>query len=296
MAESGSDDKPEFVIGGVPEHFNIPWHMVLNGEPLEGLPVKPVWRDFPGGTGAMCRALASGGLDLAVLLTEGIVKHIHAGGAARIVGTYTDTPLVWGVHVAKGGEIRSMEDLKDARYAISRFGSGSNLMAALDAAQRGWDEPSYVIVGNLEGGREALADGSADAFMWEKTMSLPVVLDGDWRRVADFAGPWPAFVIAASERALKRGLDWLPGLLEQVHAACAEADADHDATSAFIGDSYRIPTDAVLGWLDETKWACRPTVSETMLAEVSAILLDAGILEHTMPSSELIAGPEWCES
>ncbi len=294
MEETGNE-KPEFMIGGVPEHFNIPWHMVLNGEPLRDLPVKPVWRDFPGGTGAMCRALASGELDLAVLLTEGIVKHIHGGGAARIVGTYTETPLVWGVHVAADGPIQSMDDLQNGRYAISRVGSGSNLMAALDAAQRGWEAPNYVIVGNLEGGRTALADDSADAFMWEKTMSLPVVIDGEWRRVADFAGPWPAFVIAASESAMTRGLDWLPILLDRVHAACDAADADHAKTSEFIGDSYRIPTNDVLAWLDETTWACRPKASLSMLENVSAILLDAGILEHQMPAAELVAGLEWSE-
>jgi hypothetical protein len=94
---------------------------------------------------------------------------------------------------------------------------------------------------------------------------------------------------------MERGLDWLPTLLDRVHAACDAADADHAATSEFIGGSYRIPTDAVLSWLDETKWACRPKVSGAMLGNVTRILFEAGILDHPLSSDSLIAGPEWCE-
>lgn len=289
---SASTSLPEFVIGGVPEHFNVPWHMALQPEGLPELPVKPVWRDYPGGTGDMCRALNSGELDLAVLLTEGIVKHIHGGNPARLVGTYTRSPLIWGIHVAAHGPIQTMDQLRGARYAISRQGSGSHLMAELDAAQRRWPLPTMITVGDLAGGREALSSGQADAFMWEKTMSLPLVHAGHWRRVGEFAGPWPAFAIAASQHAMERGLAWLPALLDHVRVACERAEAERDATVRFIGDSYDIPTEDILAWLDQTTWSCRATVSAQMLEQTMAILHDAGILDTTLAPDALVAGPQ----
>lgn len=278
-------------IGGVPEHFNVPWHMALNGpHPAVG-GVTTTWRDVPEGTGEMCRALSTGELDVAVLLTEGIVKHLDGGGTARIVGMYTASPLIWGIHVSAGGRIARMEDLEGATFAISREGSGSHLMAQLDAAQRGWPEPHYVVVGDLEGGRSALLSGRADAFMWEKTMTLPLVLDGTFRRVGEFAGPWPAFAIAASAHAIAEGLDWLPAVLDAVRAACATAESDVEATVRFIGDRYAIPADDILRWLDVTQWNCTQAVSSSMLEVVVRVLADAGVLNGRPAPSSLIAPP-----
>lgn len=275
-------------VVGVPEHFNLPWHMALQPQGGDSLPVPFTWTDAPGGTGDMCRALSEGTADLAVLLTEGIIKHIAGGGDARIVGTYTETPLVWGIHVAAKGPIQSTDDLRGARYAISRIGSGSHLMAALDAAQRGWETPEFVVVGTLEAAREALANNKADAFMWEKTMTLPFVHSGEWRRVGEFSGPWPAFVIAASDDLLERGVEWFPALSEHLSAACARADQEREATVAFIGDKYNIPVEDILTWLDETRWRCEPTVSRTMLAKVVSILADADIVRPDLQPLELV--------
>lgn len=285
-------------IGGVPEHFNVPWHLALDSgrEDLPPLPRVVEWQDMPGGTGQMCRALARGELDLAVLLTEGIVRHIHDGGEARIVGTYTQSPLVWGIHVASASRFEQVESLRGARYAISRQGSGSQLMAELDAAQRGWPAPPLVVVGDLDGGRAALREDRADAFMWEKTMSLPLVHAGEWRRVGEFAGPWPAFVIAAAGHLLESPMPWLEPLLERVYQACRLAEAEQASTLAFIEARYEIPTDDILRWLEETSWSCRPRVSASMLTHVVEILHDAGILERRLEPAQLVAAEETLEA
>lgn len=285
-----SNDIRPIRIAGVPEHFNLPWHMALATDARP--PVPAVWKDFPGGTGAMCRALATDEVDVAVLLTEGIVRHIADGGSARIVGTYTATPLVWGVHVAAASRFRTMDELKDARFAISRRGSGSQLMAALDAAQRGWPEPSYQVVGDLAGGRDALTAGEADAFMWEKTMSLPLVHAGEWRRVGEFAGPWPAFVIAASERTLSAGMPWLGALCDHIAAACERAERERAATIRFIGDSYNIPADDIVAWLNETTWNCRPTIDADVLETVLATLSEARLIDDGFVPSDFVDAPD----
>ena len=45
------------VIGGVPEHFNLPWLKLLAAGKLEEAGVSARWEDYAGGTGAMVSAL-----------------------------------------------------------------------------------------------------------------------------------------------------------------------------------------------------------------------------------------------
>ncbi len=93
-------------IGGVPEHFNLAWYLTLkNGEYKdEGINLR--WHDYYGGTGAMCKGLRNGDIDIAVILTEGIVKDIIAGNPSKIVQTFIQTPLIWGIHVANNQTIK----------------------------------------------------------------------------------------------------------------------------------------------------------------------------------------------
>lgn len=44
------------------------------------------------------KALNDGSTDIAVLLTEGIVKDIATGGSSKIVGVYVQSSLCWGIH------------------------------------------------------------------------------------------------------------------------------------------------------------------------------------------------------
>ncbi|HMB73941.1 MAG TPA: ABC transporter substrate-binding protein, partial [Gammaproteobacteria bacterium] len=85
------------VIGGVPEHFNLPWLDTLqqSGAAHGGWS----WQPQPQGTGAMVEAFGTGELDAALLLTEGAVAAVAAGAALDIAANYVDTPLEWGIHV-----------------------------------------------------------------------------------------------------------------------------------------------------------------------------------------------------
>jgi TRAP-type uncharacterized transport system substrate-binding protein len=67
--------------------------------------------------------------DIAVILTEGIVKDILAGNASKIVQVYVESPLIWGIHVAANSGYKTISDIENTKVAISRLGSGSQLMA-----------------------------------------------------------------------------------------------------------------------------------------------------------------------
>ena len=118
-------------VGGVPEHFNYPWHVAISEGAFGDLDVDVEWIDFPGGTGAIMSALASGEIDMATPLTEGAITAIANGNPSKLISIWVDSPLLWGVHVAADSPAVSIPDLEGQRFAISRFGSGSELMLSL---------------------------------------------------------------------------------------------------------------------------------------------------------------------
>ena len=151
-------------IGGVPEHFNYPWYLTLKNKEYNSFDINLRWKDFPGGTGDMCKALRSGEVDIAIVLTEGIIKDITEGNPSKILQTYVETPLIWGIHVSANADFNNISDLENKRIAISRFGSGSHLMAIVNAYNQGWNIEAldFVVVKNLEGGIKAIQDNEAD--------------------------------------------------------------------------------------------------------------------------------------
>ncbi len=196
----------KLAIGGVPEHFNLPWHLALEARRFAAFDIEVSWRDFPDGSGAMAKALREGQLDAALLLTEGAIAGVADGGGFQIVSLYADSPLLWGIHVPAASRFRAVAEIRGARYAVSRRGSGSHLMAVVHARDRGWtaDDLEFVIVRNLAGAVDAFAAGAADVFFWEKFMTKPLVDAGQFRRIGDFAAPWPAFVACVADAATCR--------------------------------------------------------------------------------------------
>ena len=120
-------------IGGVPEHFNLAWYLGLKNGEFKAENINLRWEDYFGGTGEMCKGLRNGDIDIAVILTEGIIKDIIAGNKSKIVQVFVQTPLIWGIHVANSSNYSSINDIKGKKAAISRYGSGSHLMAYINA-------------------------------------------------------------------------------------------------------------------------------------------------------------------
>ena len=193
-------------IGGVPEHFNLAWYLTLKNGEYKEENINLRWHDYYGGTGAMCKALRNGDIDIAVILTEGIIKDIIDGNPSKIVQTFVQTPLVWGVHVANHSNYITVEDLKGTKAAISRYGSGSHLMAYINAENNDWNlekDLDFEVIKNLDGAVEGLTEGNADYFLWEKFTTKPLVDNGTFRRIDNCPSPWPCFVIAVREDFIK---------------------------------------------------------------------------------------------
>jgi len=229
-------------------------------------------------------------LDVAVLLTEGIVTDLHRGNPSKILGTFVSTPLTWGVHVASASKWQDVSELKEATYAVSRMGSGSHLMAMVDAQQRGWppEDVKFEVVGDLQGARRALGDGSADAFMWEKFTTKHLVDSGEWRRVGEVPTPWPCFSLAATDTALDASSAELLTMLRVLEDEATELAASPSVCET-VGLMYGQQEEDVREWLSGTRWSCKPVASHAILKEVMTALVDAGVLtqDELLPPAAL---------
>ncbi len=271
-------------IGGVPEHFNLPWKQAIDAGAFEALGIDVTFTDYPGGTGAMIAALAAGELDAALLLTEGAVADILNGSNNRLVSVYVDSPLIWGIHVAARGVIRNVTDIEGKTYAISRHGSGSHLIAIVDAAERGFRtaDMSFEIVGSLDGARQALANGTADVFLWEKHMTQPLVDAGEFRRVGERVVPWPAFVVSARRDYIAEHTNTLNAALD-VARDFAQRLKSGDGSAALISKSYEIELTDAQSWLEDVRWSSDARRPDEALERVVAALRAQGVVSATAP-------------
>ena len=275
-------------IAGVPEHFNLPWHLAIEGKEFEKQNIDLQWTDVPEGTGKMCQMLRSGETDIAVILTEGIVKDIVAGNASKIVQVYVESPLIWGIHVAAHSSYKTLADLENTRVAISRLGSGSQLMAYVNAANQGWktDDLQFEIVNTIDGAVEALTKGTADYFMWERFMTKPLVDKGIFRRIADCPTPWPCFVIAVRDAVLEKDPEIIKTILGVINKKTATFK-DIPNIDKTIATKFSQKTKDIQEWLSLTQWSQKPLANE-MLNKVQNQLFQLKIIDKKGTFDEIV--------
>ena len=253
-------------IGGVPEHFNLAWYLTLRDGAYKQKNINLRWIDYHGGTGQMCEALRNKDIDLAVILTEGIIKDIIAGNPSKIVQTFVESPLIWGIHVAYNSTFKSIDDIKGTKAAISRFGSGSHLMAYVNAQNHNWElenDLHFEVIKNLEGAVQGLTQGEADYFMWEKFTTKPFVDDHTFRRIGECPTPWPCFVIAAREDFIEKEGETLRTILNIINNTTAEFK-HIPSIDKTIANRYGQKLEDVQEWLAITEWSQQQVLPETV--------------------------------
>jgi ABC-type nitrate/sulfonate/bicarbonate transport system substrate-binding protein len=276
-------------IGGVPEHFNLAWYLTLkNGEYKErGINLR--WKDYFGGTGAMNSALRNSEIDLAVILTEGIIKDIIEGNPSTIVQTFVESPLIWGIHVAKDSPYNSIESIRGTKAAISRYGSGSHLMAYINAENNKWDlenDLSFEVIKDLEGAISGLTEGKADYFMWEKFTTKPYVDNGVFRRIGNCPTLWPCFVIAVRNEFLNTNLDDVKTILEIINNTTKEFKTI-PSIDRTISNRYNQKLEDVQEWLTLTEWS-QDVMDKHTINTIQDKLLRLEIIDHKTDYNQLI--------
>ena len=276
-------------LGGVPEHFNLPIHLAVEDGSFAQRGVDLQWTTFKGGTGQMTCALRDGTVDACILLTEGIVNDIIAGNPSKIVSGYVNTPLIWGVHTGADNALQHHDEIYDRQYAISRFGSGSHLMAIVDATvnERTLAPEQFTVIKNLDGALASLSAGATDVFYWEKYTTKPYVDNGPLRRIGEFITPWPCFVIAATNEVLRRAPEAIIRMLRTIHDSC-DRFMQSDDYIPLVAERYAQRLPDVERWYHATEWAIHGWVSDKMLRGVIHNLRVANIVAKDQEVPELV--------
>jgi ABC-type nitrate/sulfonate/bicarbonate transport system substrate-binding protein len=275
-------------IVGVPEHFNLPWQLCIENGEFEEIGIDLQWTDIPEGTGKMCQMLRNGETDIAVILTEGIVKDIVGGNDCSIVQVYVESPLIWGIHVAANSKYNALADLENTKVAISRYGSGSHLMAYVNAQKQNWNTETlqFEIVNTIDGAVEALTKSTADYFMWERFMTKPLVDKGIFRRVADCPSPWPCFVIAVRNEFLEANKQSIALLLDTINNTTIEF-RDIPSIDRTLASKYHQKLEDIQEWLSLTKWSQKP-LEEKVLNKIQNQLFDLKIIDKKGNFTEIV--------
>ncbi|MEY4433593.1 MAG: hypothetical protein RLZZ44_1727 [Bacteroidota bacterium] len=275
-------------IVGVPEHFNLPWHLCLENGEFEKENIDLQWTDVPEGTGKMCQMLRDGTADIAVILTEGIIKDIVNGNPSKIIQIYVESPLIWGIHVAADSKFKNITDLENTKAAISRLGSGSQLMAYVNAKNQGWNsnQLQFKIVNTIEGAVTALTNGTADYFMWERFMTQPIVDQSIFRRIADCPTPWPCFVIAVREDVLATQPKAIATLLKIINATTQDFKTIPNIEQR-LATTYHQKIDDIKEWLSLTEWS-QEKMDSTMVDRIQKQLLELQIIDIVISSKKII--------
>jgi len=276
-------------IGGVPEHFNLAWYLTLKNKEYKKEGINLRWKDYFGGTGQMCKALREKEIDIAVILTEGIIKDIIAGNKCKIVQVFVESPLIWGIHVGQNSPYKNLDAIKGTKAAISRFGSGSHLMAYINARNNNWDletDLHFEVVKNLNGAVEAISNGTADYFLWEKFTTKPLVDNKIFRHIGDCPSPWPCFVIAVREEFLANEKECLKSILNIINRTTIEFK-DIPRIDVTIANRYDQKLDDVQQWLKLTKWS-QSNLDIATVNNVQDKLLALKIIPKKIPFNQLV--------
>jgi len=276
-------------VGGVPEHFNLPWHLAIENKHFEKEGLHIEWVSFPGGTGAMTKALRDGDIDVCMLLTEGVIADIIKGNPSKVISMYVNTPLIWGVHTHVNNPLKLYGETYSKNYAISRYGSGSHLIPIVDATlnKKKITEEQLVVINNLAGALESLENGDSDVFYWEKYTTKPLVDKGILKRLGEFVTPWSCFVIAATDTAIEDKSEDLKRMLSIIHFNCDQFMNSPNAVES-VSKRYDQNLEDVEQWFYSTEWAINDLVSTKMLKNVMFMLKQASIIEKEVPLNKIL--------
>jgi len=282
-------EKIKLRIGGVPEHFNLPIHLAIENGMFASRGLEIEWKSYPGGTGQMTKALRDGDVDICILLTEGMIADIIKGSPVKILSEYVTTPLTWGIHTAVDNELDRYQDIFDKQYAISRFGSGSHLMAIVDADSKGHKlkKDQFTIIKNLDGAIPSIKAKDTDVFYWEKYTTKPLVDNGTFKRIGEYNTPWPCFVVAGREDVLDRYPNGIIRMLRVIHDSCDMFMHSKTAIKQ-VSERYGLQVKDVERWYNSTEWAIHGWVSDKMMRSVIYHLETADIIEKQEKQPDLI--------
>eukprot|EP01112_Ceratiomyxa_fruticulosa_P010864 TRINITY_DN2895_c0_g1_i1.p1 TRINITY_DN2895_c0_g1~~TRINITY_DN2895_c0_g1_i1.p1 ORF type:complete len:581 (-),score=142.94 TRINITY_DN2895_c0_g1_i1:94-1836(-) len=280
-SSSSPSPKTTIRVAGVPEHFVFPIFQAQEKGIFEKHGVEVEFVEHKGGTGSMINALKEGSVDIAVALTEGLVAEIAKNESdITLISTYVESPLCWAISVGKDSPINGVEELRGKTWGISRFTSGSHLMVFVLALQRGWDlkDLSFAVKGNIEGLKDGVNDGTADAFMWEVFMTKKAHDSGVIKKVGAIYTPWPCFMIAARKSVLNEKEDSIKKVLSALRESCKEFHQNEKEVIKAIAHKFDLSELDTEKWYSTVRITANNHISEAAIEQAIEILRKTGVV------------------
>ncbi len=279
-------------IAGVPEHFNLPWHLAIEKQKFTKKGINLIWKDYHGGTGAMCKALDANETDIALVLTEGAFKELSQNQHSKMVKIYVESPLLWGIHTGINNNLTSEKELKNATVAISRFGSGSHLMAKVLAFNNGWDPETltYKTVKNIEGGITEINSDKNTYFLWEHFTTKPFVEAKKAKEIGNLKTPWPCFVILVRKETLKKHKKVIKKIIKIINKEIRKLEknkAEKEIISLFA-KRYKQKEEDIKEWLSITKWNSKKRISKKKFNKIQDALLHYKVIDKAFKYKDVV--------
>jgi sulfonate transport system substrate-binding protein len=272
-------------VGGVNEHFNLPWIKLCeesNSKSISDLTrennFKLDWKTFAGGTGVLTTALQNNEIDIAVLLTEGLLLDIIKNKNLSLICFHVSNPLRWAIHIRKN----DLENFSfgNKKFAISRFGSGSHTMAKflLNEKNIPYDDKLMVEVGSLEGGLKSVEENIADIFLWEKFTTQPFLEEHNLIANGEVLTPWPPFSVATTKIFQKENPELLKEIISEVKSN-SQKILNNSSTLSELNSRWKIENENSQRWLSEIIWDDELPVNQKKLASVLDNMKKAGLID-----------------
>ncbi len=268
----------DFIITGVPEHFNYP---IISALQQIDSNITPVWQYSHGGTGEMIEKLMNQEVDAAVLLTEGFFKS-QEYLKPIFVDFYISSPLIWGIHNKYESQVETLLRPHQLNALISKPHSGSHLMLHVLANRERWKElPKLRIIGNLQGALDYNATNSSEfIFLWEQFTTQPFCKPKGLKCIDSVATPWPAFCIALRPDILE---DYPEQDVRSFFKELKISVLNHvfgDTITEEIALFSRLEERKVIEWREQTEWYGIQDTWET-LKSCDSTLREYGLIYHS---------------
>ncbi|KAI7904967.1 uncharacterized protein BX663DRAFT_501197 [Cokeromyces recurvatus] len=247
----------------------------------------------------MTSKLQDKSLDLAIALTEGLVAGISKGQDwYKIIGTFVDAPLCWALSTGKNARYTSIDSLNKTNVAISRYGSGSHIMAFVLADQQDWQEQpfEFTVLNNFKAMRDAVNDGTSDFFMWERFTTKPYHDSGEVKKIGSITPDWPAFMFAAHTDILRDNVEVFQKVLKAINHATREFVEQQDESVKLIMKMLKYPEEDVREWFKTVHYATdHKQVSRQALEITLKTLLKADVVKEPVKNIEDLIDPQVAE-
>jgi NitT/TauT family transport system substrate-binding protein len=171
-----------------------------------------------GGDAKLQQAMAADAIDIGLGSGPGMA-FIAKGAPVKAIAAMAGPPLLFAVVVRADGSVKTVDDLKGRKVAISTVGSATNWLMNEVSRQHGWGYDGFVQVPIGENGARiaALKSGAVDACVVEIGSALNFADRGDGRilmRFGDVVKDFIMHVIFATDKAITQKPNALKAFLQ----------------------------------------------------------------------------------